>query len=220
MCGRFALTLPDEAMAQLFDAVIGAPLMPTPRYNICPSQNITTVVTAEDGRHLVPMRWGFIPRWYKAMNDGPMLINARGETVAEKPAFRSAVRERRCLIPASGFYEWTKDEDGARLPWYIFPPDHSAFAFAGIWQNWRNDADEDIQTCAIVTIEANQTLSAIHHRMPVTIAPADFGLWLGEDGHGAAPLMRPGPEDRFIFYRVDTAVNSNRPDGPQLIDKL
>lgn len=217
MCGRFALTLPHEAMAQLFDASIGQTLMPMPRYNICPSQHITVAVSAEDGRHLVPMRWGFVPKWYKAFNDGPMLINARGETVAEKPAFRSAVRERRCLIPATGYYEWTKDEDGNRLPWYFHPKAQDAVAFAGIWQDWTDDQGKTTQTCAMVTIGANETISPVHHRMPVTITPDNFGLWLGEQGLGAAPLMQAGPEDLFVYHRVDPAVNSNRPDGPELI---
>ena len=112
MCGRFALTLPTDAMAQIFDAAQDARLMPVPRYNICPTQKITTVTSCENGRHLVPMRWGFLPHWYAVARDGPLLINARAETISQKPAFREACRERRCLIPASGYYEWTKDTDG------------------------------------------------------------------------------------------------------------
>lgn len=217
MCGRFALTLPHEAMAQLFDAVLGPSLMPIPRFNICPTQNITTVISGPDGRHLAPMRWGFLPNWYKTDRDGPLLINARSETIAEKPAFRKACRERRCLIPATGFYEWTKDTEGARLPWYIHPAGADHLAFAGIWQDWTVPDQGTISTCAIVTTASNATLEQIHHRMPVTIAPGDYALWLGEQGKGAATLMQPAPEGRFAFHRVNPRVNSNRPDDSDLI---
>jgi putative SOS response-associated peptidase YedK len=217
MCGRFALTLPHEAMAQLFDAALGESLMPTPRYNICPTQAITTVVSGDDGRHLIPMRWGFLPSWYKTDRDGPLLINARSETIAEKPAFKKACRERRCLIPATGFYEWTKDAEGARLPWYIQPHSQDYLAFAGIWQDWTPPEGAQISTCAIVTTAANDVISAIHHRMPVTVMPDEYGLWLGEQGKGAATLMQAAPIDRFKFFRVDRRVNSNRPDDPELI---
>jgi putative SOS response-associated peptidase YedK len=217
MCGRFALTLPHDAMAQLFNAVLGASLMPVPRYNICRTQNITVVATKSDGRHLLPMRWGFLPHWYKTDRDGPLLINARAETIAEKPAFRAACRARRCLIPATGFYEWTKTPDGDRLPWYIHPTEARHMAFAGIWQDWTSPEGVSQSTCAMVTISANETMSAVHHRMPVTIIPADYALWLGEAGKGAATLMQPAPEDRFALHRVDARVNSNRPDDPDLI---
>ncbi|MCB1368631.1 MAG: SOS response-associated peptidase [Rhodobacteraceae bacterium] len=220
MCGRFALTLPHEAMSQLFDASLGAALMPVPRYNICPTQGITTVISGTDGRHLVPMRWGFLPHWYKSERDGPLLINARGETIAEKPAFRAAVRARRCLIPASGFYEWSKAEDGARLPWYIRPTADTVFAFGGIWQDWQGADGTSHTTCAIVTTGANAHMAEIHHRMPVLIRPADFALWLGEAGHGAAALMRAAPDNALAIYRVDQRVNSNRPDDPGLIEPL
>lgn len=217
MCGRFALTLPDTAMAQLFGAEITPGLMPVPRYNIAPTQTITTVTSTDDGRFLRPMRWGFLPHWYKDPRVGLLLINARAETIAEKPAFRAACRSRRCLIPASGFYEWTKTPEGARLPWYIHPPSGDSLAFAGIWQDWQGDDGKVLSSCAIVTTSANETLGALHHRMPVLIAPEDYGLWLGEEGKGAAVLMKPAPEDALAFHRVDKKVNSNRPDDAELI---
>lgn len=220
MCGRFALTLPHDAMAQIFDAVIAQSLMPTPRYNICPTQAITTVVAHEDGRHLTPMRWGFLPHWYKTDRDGPLLINARAETIAEKPAFRKAVRERRCLIPATGFYEWTKTPEGQRLPWYIHPSEASHLAFAGVWRDWTGAEGQNLATCAMVTTAANPRISEIHHRMPVLIQPESYGLWLGEEGHGAAVLMQAAPEDFLSFHRVDPKVNSNRPEGEDLIVPL
>jgi putative SOS response-associated peptidase YedK len=218
MCGRFALTLPHEAMSQLFDAALGPALMPVPRYNICPTQAITTVIAQDDGRHLVPMRWGFLPHWYKTDRDGPLLINARAETIAEKPAFRDACRERRCLIPATGFYEWTKDAEGHRLPWYIHAPTDAPLAFGGIWQDWTTPEGQSQSTCAIVTTGANTVMSDIHHRMPVLISPDKFGLWLGEEGHGAARLMTAAPEDALVFHRVDPRVNSNRVEDADLIE--
>ncbi len=187
-----------------------------PNYNVCPTNQVHVVTGSEGARRLGAMRWGFIPHWYKTPSDGPLLINARAETIAEKPAFRAACRTRRCLIPATGFYEWTKDAEGNRLPWYIHTADGSPIAFAGIWQVW-DKGDHPLVTCAIVTTNANQSMSAIHHRMPVSIAPEDWPLWLGEAGTGAAPLMRPAPEDWFSYYRVDPKVNSNRASGPDLV---
>lgn len=219
MCGRFSLTLPADAMAQLFDALPSNALPEVPNYNICPTNLVHAVHTQERQRRLVAMRWGFLPHWYKTENDGPLLINARAETIAEKPAFKAACRERRCLIPATGFYEWTKDDAGNRLPWYIHPADADVLAFAGIWQDWERDGVAH-GTCAIVTTGANATMSAIHHRQPVTLHPDDWALWLGEDGHGAATLMTVPPEDALVFYRVDPEVNSNRASGPELIEPI
>ncbi|SDF14005.1 Putative SOS response-associated peptidase YedK [Salipiger thiooxidans] len=219
MCGRYAITLAKEAMAQLFEAVPANDLPDIPNFNVCPTVQVHTVRSAEGVRSLAPMRWGFLPHWYKTPTDGPLLINARAETIAEKPAFRAACRERRCLIPASGFYEWTKDEDGKRLPWYIHPADADTLVFAGIWQDWERDG-EQFRTCAIVTTGAEGEMKTIHHRMPVILAPQDWPLWLGESGHGAATLMRAAPEGSLRFHRVDPAVNSNRASGPELIEPI
>jgi putative SOS response-associated peptidase YedK len=219
MCGRFALTLPTEAMAQLFAASPANDLPPTPNFNICPTTQVA-VVTAQDGTRLLrPMRWGFLPHWYKSPTDGPLLINARAETLAEKPAFRAACRTRRCLIPATGFYEWTKDAEGRRLPWYIARTDGAPIAFAGVWQIW-DKAETPIVTCAIVTTPANSAMAPIHHRMPLSLEPNAWPLWLGEAGKGAARLMQPATAPTFSFYRVNPAVNSNRATGPELIEPL
>jgi len=227
MCGRYALTLPVEAMARLFGAVPANDLPPTPNYNICPTNQVP-VVMHEDQRRLVSMRWGFIPFWYKTPQDGPLLINARAETLADKPAFRSAARERRCLLPASGFYEWQKGEGGKRLPWYACRRDGAPMALAGIWQRWHppHAADgepqtgEALTTCLIVTADANHELAPIHDRMPVVLSPDQWGLWLGEEGKGAAALMRPAPEGALCTYRVSTEVNSSRASGPRLIEAI
>jgi putative SOS response-associated peptidase YedK len=166
------------------------------------------------------MRWGLLPRWYKSLTDGPLLINARAETIAEKPAFRDAVRHRRALVVADGFYEWTKDAEGARDPWYIHPAEAGPLVMAAVWQEWTSPAGEVLRTCALVTTAANRAMSALHHRMPVILAPEDWPLWLGEAGHGAAVLMRAAPEEALVWHRVDRAVNSNRASGPQLLEPL
>jgi len=219
MCGRFAVTLPQDAMAQLFDAVPANDLPPRPNYNICPTNQIAVATSEEGQRRLQPMRWGFLPHWYKSETAGPLLINARAETIAEKPAFKAAARARRCLIPASGFYEWTKDAQGNRLPWYISSADKTPLVFAGVWQDWEREGRTH-RSCAIVTCAANPTMAQIHARMPVVLRREDFSLWLGEAGHGAAVLMRAAPEDALVFHRVDTAVNSNRATGSDLVTPL
>ena len=217
MCGRIANTLPNDAMARLFSAAPANDLPEVPNFNTCPTTRIHTVRAGGDGRQLVGMRWGFVPEWYKAVDDGPLLINARAETIATKPAFREACRARRCLIPVTGFYEWTKDEAGVRWPWYIHG--EGPLALAGIWQKW-DGPEGRIDTCAVVTTGANQSMARIHHRMPVIIAHEDWPLWLGEAGHGAAALMM-APEDALLqFHQVDRAVNSNRASGPELIEPL
>jgi putative SOS response-associated peptidase YedK len=219
MCGRFAITLPPEAMAHLFEATPGNDVPGGARFNVCPTQDIATV-TSEDGRRrLRPMRWGFLPHWYKTPTDGPLLINARAETIAEKPAFRAACRERRCLIPATGFYEWTKDAEGTRWPWYFHDPSGAPLVFAGVWQDWERDGQR-LTTCAIVSTAAGPTMSEIHHREPVTLAPEDWALWLGEDGKGAARLMTAAPAARIARHPVDRRVNSNRAEGPDLIEPV
>lgn len=189
MCGRYMITSSFEAMADLFDATLSELGPDAPRPNVSPTERIPVCVSHPDGRALVAMRWGFVPRWYKSQNDRPLLINARAETIAQKPAFRDSIRERRCLIPADGFYEW-QGEKGAKVPHVIRPRAGGPIAFAGLWRDWRGP-DGPIATCAIVTCAANATLAPIHDRMPVVIDPADFGLWLGERCPGAARLMQP-----------------------------
>lgn len=219
MCGRFAITLPNDAMARAFAATPANDLPPVPRFNICPTQPVAAVISREGARHMGPMRWGFLPRWYKSETDGPLLINARAETIAEKPAFREAARMRRCLIPASGFYEWTKDDAGNRLPWYIAPRTGDMLVFAGVWQVWEREETRHV-SCAIVTCAANSAMAQVHHRMPVILPPEDWALWLGEAGLGAARLMRATPEDGLVWHRVDRRVNSNAAEGAALIEPL
>jgi len=210
--------VPQTAMAQLFGAVPANDLPVVPDYNICPTQAVAVVTSDAGLRHLRPMRWGFIPHWYRAPNDGPLLINARAETIAEKPAFRAAARARRCILPASGFYEWERDGK-VKLPWFVARADGAPMGFAAIWQTWEG-AEGPLVTCAIVTTGANADMARIHHRIPVVLEPDDWALWLGEAGHGAARLMRAPQNGVLSFHRVGTAVNSNRAEGPELIDPI
>lgn len=219
MCGRMAVTLPHNAMVQVFAAAPANDLPQVPNFNVCPTTDVHVVTSDSEGhRRLGAMRWGFIPHWYKKPGDGPLLINARSETLAEKPAFRRAARESRGVIIASGFYEWTKDAEGGRDPWYITRSDGAPLAFAAVWQDWSTQDTARQPTCAVVTTSANAAMSAIHHRMPVVLEPQDLPLWLGEAGKGAATLMRAAPEDALTWHRVSRAVNSNRATGPELIE--
>jgi putative SOS response-associated peptidase YedK len=209
------MTHPTDAMARLFEAAPANDLPPVPRYNICPTQAVAVVSAGEGRRSLRPMRWGFVPQWYKTPTDGPLLINARAETIAEKPAFAAAVRARRCLVMASGFYEWTKDAEGQRLPWYFTAQDGAPLVFAGVWQQWG-----EIPTVAIVTTAASPWMAETHHREPVCLAPADWARWLGETGEKASRLMRAAPEGHYARWRVDPQVNSNRAEGAGLTEPL
>jgi putative SOS response-associated peptidase YedK len=211
MCGRFTITHPDEALARLFAAVPGNDLPPVPRFNVCPTTPVAVVTSDGGARRLRAMRWGFIPSWYKAPNDGPLIINARADTVAVKPAFREAIRARRCIVPASGFYEW-QEVGGKKLPWYFTRTDGQPMAFAGLWQRWG-----ELDTVAIVSTDAGPGMAGLHHREAVMLEAADWPLWLGEAGHGAAVLMRASAEGVMQCHRVDPAVNSNRAEGAGLI---
>jgi putative SOS response-associated peptidase YedK len=226
MCGRFALTTPQAAVAELFGAAETEALAERlgnagPRWNVCPTTWIPVVRTREDGgRDLTAMRWGFVPRWYKSPTDGPLLINARSETVAEKPAFRAAARARRCLVPADGFYEWLREEK-AKRPFWVPPAEGGIVAFAGVWETWTGPEGEAVTACAIVTCEAGPDIAHIHHREPVSIRGAeDAALWLGEAGKGAARLMHAAPEGYWAPREVSPKVNSNRADGPELIEPI
>ena len=213
MCGRFVIELPVDAMAKLFASAPANTLPQVPNYNVCPTTQVHVVSLGETGRRLSAMRWGFLPHWYTSPNDGPLLINARSETIAEKPAFRAACRERRCILPISGFYEWFRDGD-EKQPWYIQRADGAPMAVAGIWQSWGAD---HTPTCAVVTTEATGPMADIHHRVPVILEQPDWGMWLGEQGKGAALLMKSPADDILQFHRVSKAVNSNRAAGSELI---
>ena len=213
MCGRLTLTHPNEALAALFGAVASNDLPEVPQFNLCPTGAVPVVTSDAGLRRLRPMRWGLLPGWYKSPTDGPLIINARSDTVAEKPAFREAIRQRRCLVVASGFYEWSAGPDGARLPWYITRADGAPLALGGLYSTWG-----DGLTCAVVTMGAGPNLEPIHDREPLILEAEDWPLWLGEAGHGAAVLMKPTLPGVLRSHRVGKAVNSNRARGPELIE--
>jgi len=228
MCGRFSLTTPPEAMRALFDYE-NLPNLGV-RYNVAPTQPVAVVRPRVDGagRELVTMRWGLVPAWAREIA-GPPLINARAETVAEKPAFRAAFARRRCLVPADGFYEW-RTEEGAKQPFRIGFRDGRLFAFAGLWERWVAPQDgggvkagEAVDSVAIVTCEANPKLRPIHERMPAILDPSDYAAWLDAAGTAAAEaraLLRPYPPAEMAFYRVSPRVNSVRNDDADCIAPL
>ncbi len=215
-----AITLPQDAMAQMFDAAPDNDLPQGANYNVCPTNTVAVAVQGTTGRRLRAMRWGFIPHWYKTPSGGPLLINARSETIAEKPAFRSACRERRCLIAADGFYEWKRTAGETPLPYFVTRTDGRPIVMAGIWQDWSGAQSDPLTTCAIVTCGPNAEMSPVHDRLPVILGPEDWPLWLGEAGKGAASLMRPAPDGTLALVRVGTEVNSNRSKGPSLIEPI
>jgi putative SOS response-associated peptidase YedK len=227
MCGRYSLTTPLEAVRQLF----GFPERPNlaARVNIAPSQDVAAVRLGEgEGgvRHLVSLRWGLIPSWAKEASIGNRAINARAETIAEKPSFRAAFRRRRCLIPADGFYEW-KTEAGRKQPYRITLQSGAPFAFAGLWERWEGSGEDSaIESCTIVTTEANDRLRDIHHRMPAILAPEAYDLWLDPAAPGAEAqaqvqaLLRPAPSEWFTAFRVSPKINSPANDDPALIEPI
>ena len=208
------MTHPNDAVAALFRAAPGNDLPAVPRFNVCPTDPVA-VVTSDGVRRLRAMRWGLVPPWYKAVNDGPLIINARADTVADKPAFREAIRQRRCILPASGFYEWSAGPGATRLPWYITRADGAPLALAALYNPWG-----DIDTVAVVTGAGGPNMTDIHDREPVVLEEADWPLWLDEAGRGAAVLMKATAPGVLRAHRVDVAVNSNRAAGPQLIEPL
>ncbi|UWQ02480.1 SOS response-associated peptidase [Aliiroseovarius crassostreae] len=216
MCGRIATTLPPDAMARLFKAIPSNDLPAHENFNVCPTSQVSVISLMGGARRLSAMRWGFLPSWYKSERDGPLLINARAETIAEKPAFRAACRARRCLIPMDGFYEWFR-EGRARHPYYVTRADGTPLVCAGIWQDWGQDQRP---TFAVVTTPAPLPLSQIHHRCPVVIERDHWGKWLGEEGHGAARLMVPPEPGLLKMHPVGQEVNSNRASGPALIEPI
>ena len=220
MCGRFVLIEDPDAVVEEFGVNASKSSFSEPRYNVCPTQSIPVAVAYDGQRHLVDMRWGFIPHWYKKPSDGPLLINARSETLAQKPAFREAARARRCLIPASGFYEWHRDKGTGKEPWFLKRPAKQILAFAGVWQAWTSPEGERQVSGAIVTTAAGNDISHIHHREPVTLARDDYGLWLGEEGMGAAKLMKTAPDGFYDTYRVSDDVNSRQNNTSQLMEPM
>jgi putative SOS response-associated peptidase YedK len=214
MCGRFAFYSPAEATAALFGA--SGSLDMEPRYNVAPTQDVAAVRDSDDdGRELVKLRWGLVPFWAKDPGIGNRMINARAETVAEKPAFRAAYRRRRCLVLADGFYEWHREGD-VKIPYFISQASGEPFAFAGLWENWKSrEDDETIQSATLITTEADEYMARLHNRMPVILSPDTADRWLGggDDALGFAIGHMP----KLRAWPVDRSVNNPRHEGEGLI---
>lgn len=219
MCGRYSLSATPEEVRQLFE-YSEKPNFP-PRYNIAPTQPIALVKHENGGRHFGLARWGLVPAWVKDPASFTLLLNARAETLEEKPSFRAAVRHRRCLIPASGFYEWQRSTK-TKQPYWIGPKTGGVVAFAGLWETYSHPDGGDIDTAAIVTVSSNHMMSKIHHRMPAIIAPEDFAQWLDTGNvmaREAVKLLKPAPEELLQATPVSTRVNRTTNDDPELLDK-
>lgn len=217
MCGRFTLTTDLEDLADRF-SFQAANLSFTPRYNIAPSQPLLAVIGGEERRAGL-LRWGLIPSWAKDSSIGDRMINARAETVAEKPSFRRALQKRRCLVLADGFYEWKK-EGKKKTPMYIRLKSHEPFGFAGLWETWKSSEGDPIHSCTIITTTPNALMEPIHNRMPVLLTCDAEALWLDrslEEADRLLPLLVPYPADKMDAYEVSLTVNSPRNDAPECI---
>jgi putative SOS response-associated peptidase YedK len=222
MCGRFTLTSTASELAQRFELHESPPL--AARFNIAPSQEVATVrrPAADDPRVCELRRWGLVPHWARDPGIGSRMINARCETLAERRAFRSAYRKRRCLIPADGFFEWRR-RGGVAQPYYIHLAADGPMAFAGLYERWTSPAGEVVDSCTVITTEANERVQAVHDRMPVILDPADFETWLDPDFAEPAQLARllaPCPADWLELYAVSPRVNDPRCDTPECVEPL
>ena len=221
MCGRYTLTNPDPARLRArFDLLESLELAERPRFNIAPTDPVLAVRRLGPGRELGRLRWGLVPGRWADQKSGRPLINARAETLATQPAFAESFRERRCLIPADGFYEWLTDERGKRPVW-LSRPDAELFAFAGIWAELpRREGEQVLHSCAIVTCAPNRPISRIHDRMPVVLDSESEATWLEPDRSvdELAALLVPAPDDALVGREVSDLVNDVREDRPALIE--
>lgn len=217
MCGRFVITSAPEALRQVF-GYIEQPNFPA-RYNVAPTQPVPVIINDNGARHFRLMRWGFVPGWVKDPRQFTLLINARAETVRDKPAFKNALRRRRCLIPADGYYEW-QTQGQRKQPYFIHPQDRRPIGFAGLAETWMGPNGEEIDSVAIITAQAATGMSVLHHRVPVTIAPDHFERWLdcsSDNADDVMPLLVPPGDGQFAWHPVSPAVGKVAIDDPQLI---
>ncbi|HKN08791.1 MAG TPA: SOS response-associated peptidase [Pseudomonadota bacterium] len=220
MCGRYLIVSSAEAFRRLF-GYWEQPSFP-PRYNVAPTQPVPIVRMREGARQFALVRWGLIPPWVEDPRRFSLIVNARVESVNEKPAFRNAMRRRRCLFPADGFYEW-KDDAGRKRPFCVRPKDRAPVAFAGLWETWMGPNGEEMETAAIVTTTANRDLAALHPRMPAIVPAHAFDPWLDcarIDAITATALIEPAAEGLLEAYEISPAVNRTANDGPALIDPV
>jgi putative SOS response-associated peptidase YedK len=216
MCGRFAITSPPEAVRAYF-VYVEQPNFP-PRYNIAPTQPIPLVISRGRTRHFMLARWGFLPGFVKDVKKFPLLINARAETLAEKPSFRAALRRRRCLVPADGWYEWRANLSGSKTPFLLRRAEGGLLALAGLWETYLDASGGEIDTACIITTCANGATAALHERMPAILEPEDFDAWLNPDETVAPPLrlLRPAPDDAIAFHAISTRINRASAEGADL----
>src|SRR3990170_4558902 len=220
MCGRMTLTTDKDDLQSRFGYTDDSRVLFKPRYNIAPSQDSPVVTVKEDNRVLIMMRWGLIPFWAKEASIGYKMINAKSETIAEKPSFRKPFKEKRCLVLADGFYEWTKTDKKNKVPFRFVLKTKKPFAFAGLWDAWKSPEGEILLSFTIITTTANELMEPIHDRMPVILHEKDESLWLDpefKDTNKLAALLKPFPSDMMEAYRVSTIVNSPKNDSPDCI---
>ena len=220
MCGRFVLMSLGRDLAERFH--LSEMPDPEPRYNIAPTQMVAVVRRDEDSlrRRLDFVRWGLVPSWAKDLSIGSKLINARAETASQKPAFRAAFRYRRCLVPADGFYDWERGK-GRKQPYLVSMADGSTFAFAGLWEKWHSAEGKVIESCTILTTDANELLSPIHDRMPVILRPENYDVWLDPEAKQPElllPLLIPYPAEQMAIRVVSPKVNKSAYDAPDCIE--
>ena len=220
MCGRFVCDMPPGIISELF--AVSAPADIPRSFNIAPSSRILTVRYRETGKELSLLRWGFIPSWAKDSTAAKAIINARSETAMEKPFFRQALRKRRCIIPATGFFEWQRAES-SKQPYYIRLKSDEIMGLAGIWESWTSPDGEKLETCAILTVSSNSLIRTIHDRMPVIIRPEDYPLWLDWETVDPAivkPLCVACPPELLEMYPVSSLVNNPRNNSRECIARL
>jgi len=221
MCGRFVSKAKKEEIEKEFKVEISDGNLPVPRYNIAPSQRIAAVAEIENEREISLFKWGLVPHWAKDESIGNKLINARAETLTEKPSFREAFARRRCIIPVSGFYEWMRAAKGAKQPFYFYLKEKEVFGFAGLWEEWLDkETGELTETCTIITTEANEVLKPVHDRMPVILKSDSYEEWLNPKIKDTAKLQNqlvPYPANEMSSHAVSRAVNSPSEDSAELI---
>lgn len=217
MCGLYSNRKMAAEVKSIFGYAENPPFVP--RDYITPGGPME-IITGDHGTpHFALVRWGLVPGWAKEIRPGKPLINARAETILKKPSFIGAMKHRRCLIPADGYFEWQGDIPGQKQPWHFARPDKSLFAFAGIWEQWMSKEGSELESAAIITVSANRTVAAIHHRMPVVIEPENYTQWLDSDTNLAAKasdLLRPAPEDYFVPEKTTIKRASKKPPSAQL----
>lgn len=218
MCGRYDLHASEEDVLSTFEVKTCAKFYP--RYNIAPGTDIPVLRFSPEGERLVHLlRWGLVPHWSKDPNIGTKLINARAETIAEKPSFRDAYARRRCLVPANGYYEW-KTEGKQKLPYYICLKTQKLMALGGVWESWKGPDGNILRTVCLITTTPNRDVSFIHDRMPVLIEEQHWTEWLTGDKDKVTPLLHPAPDESLLFWRVETRVNKTIQDDAGMIVPL